>query len=304
MTKGEFAVLLALGAALASALGGVVRQRSAKEVTAEQVGALALFRLSLRDSRWWLGGGGAVANYTLQAAALALGSVMLVSALQVTALLFALPIYARMTHHRVTRSQWMWAVLLASAVAVVLCLGNPTAGHSRAPVQTWWVVAAVMGPVLGLCVVAARIWSGPVAAVLLAFVSGSLMALFSVLTKGVVKLLEQGIVTALHTPLLYGWLAIAVTGMIYQQAAFRAGSLSASFPTMTVAKPVVAWLLGIIVLGETLHSGDETIIVGAAAAVVTIVATAALARGEAVAVETGAEVESDPADQHTGATPR
>jgi drug/metabolite transporter (DMT)-like permease len=299
VTKAEVAVLLALGAALASAIGGVVRQRSAKEVTAEPVGALALFRLSLRDSRWWLGGGGAVANYALQAAALALGSVMLVSALQVTALLFALPIYALMTHHRVTRWEWMWAVLLASAVAVVLSFGNPTAGHSRAPVQTWWMVAAVMGPVLVLCVLAARIWSGPVAAVLLAFVSGSLMALFSVLTKGVVTLLEQGIPTALHTPLLYGWLAIALMGMIYQQAAFRAGALSASFPTMTVAKPVVAWLLGIIVLGETLRPGDETIFVVAAGAVVTIVATVALARGEAVAVETKAEDGQRRADQPT-----
>ncbi len=304
MTKAEFAVLLALGAALASALGGVVRQRSAKEVTDEPVGALALFRLSLQDSRWWLGAGGAVANYVLQAAALALGSVMLVSALQVTALLFALPIYARMSHHRVTRWEWMWAVLLAGAVAAVLCFGDPTAGQSRAPVQTWWVVAAVMGPVLGLCVLAARIWSGSVAAVLLAFVSGSLMALFSVLTKGVVKLAERGVLTALHTPLLYGWLATAVLGMIFQQSAFRAGSLSAAFPTMTVAKPVVAWLLGIIVLGERLHTGDETMFVVVAGMAVTIVATAALARGEAVVVNTGAENERRRAHQPTEAPAR
>ena len=79
MSKADFAVLLALCAALASALGGVVRQRSAQEITDEPVGHLGLFRMSLRDSRWWLGGGGAVANYGLQAAALALGSVMLVS---------------------------------------------------------------------------------------------------------------------------------------------------------------------------------------------------------------------------------
>jgi drug/metabolite transporter (DMT)-like permease len=304
VTKAELAVLLALGAALASAVGGVVRQRSAKEVTDEPVGTLALFRLSLRDSRWWLGGGGAVANYVLQAAALALGSVMMVSALQVTALLFALPIYARLSHHRVTGRQWLWAVLLAGAVAAVLSFGDPTAGQSRAPVQTWWMVAAVMGPLLTLCVLAARIWSGPVAAVLLAFVSGSLMALFSVLTKGVVKLLERGPVTALHTPLLYGWLAIAVLGMIFQQAAFRAGSLSASFPTMTVAKPVVAWLLGIIVLGERLHTGDETMFVVFAGMVVTIVATVALARGEAVAADAGDGDKQRRADQPTKASTR
>lgn len=304
MSKADLAVLLALGAALASALGGVVRQRSAKEITDEPVGALELFRLSLRDSRWWLGGGGAVANYALQAAALALGSVMLVSALQVTALLFALPIYARVTQHRVTRREWMWAALLAGAVAVVLTVGDPVAGNARGSAQAWAVVIAVVGPLFVFCILGARIWSGSVAAVLLALVSGSSMALFSVLTKGVVKVCEHGPLSALRSPELYAWLAIAVVGMVFQQASFRSGSLSAAYPTMTVAKPVVAWLLGITVLGETLNADGGAIFVLAAASVLTIVATAALARGEAVAVETNTGQEVQHTGQPTGASTR
>ena len=81
-------------------------------------GTLKLFRLSLRDTRWWLGGAGAVANYGLLAAALGLGSLVLVMSLQVTALLFALPIYMRLAHHRMTRWEWMWAVALAVFVTV------------------------------------------------------------------------------------------------------------------------------------------------------------------------------------------
>lgn len=302
MSKSDVAVLLALLAALASALGGVVRQRSAHEITDEPVGPWELFRLSLRDSRWWLGGGGAVANYGFQAAALALGSVMLVSALQVTALLFALPIYARLAAQRVSRWEWLWAALLAGAVAVVLTVGGPTAGQSRASAETWAVVAAVMGPVLVLCVLGARIFSGPVAALLLALVSGSSMALFAVLTKGVVEVLKHGVVMALRTPEFYAWLAIALAGMIFQQAAFRAGSMSASYPTMTVAKPVVAWLLGITVLGETLNADGPELFVMAAAVVLTIVATAALARNEAVAVEHDAEPQVQFTDESQPAT--
>src|SRR5271154_2439055 len=131
MSKVDIAALIALCAALASAIGDVVRQRSAQEITDKQVGHLELFRLSLRDTRWWLGGLGAIANYSLQAAALALGSVMLVTALQVTSLLFALPIYARLAGHRVTRSEWMWAVLLAAALAVLVPVGDPRAGDAR-----------------------------------------------------------------------------------------------------------------------------------------------------------------------------
>src|SRR6202012_3527353 len=129
MSKADYAALIALCAALASAIGDVIRQRSAQENTDKPVGHLELFRLSLRDTRWWLGGLGAIANYSLQAAALALGSVMLVTALQVTSLLFALPIYARLAHHRVTRSEWTWAVLLAAALAVVVTVGDPSAGN-------------------------------------------------------------------------------------------------------------------------------------------------------------------------------
>ncbi|MGH3632679.1 MAG: DMT family transporter, partial [Mycobacterium sp.] len=168
MWRADFAALLALCAALASAFGDVIRQRSAQEITDKQVGHLELFRMSLRDTRWWLGGAGAVANYTLQAVALALASVMLVTSLQVAALLFALPIYSRFTHHRVTRWEWMWAALLAVALAVVVAVGDPTAGSNRAPLGTWIVVAIVLGPLLVVCVLAARISSGsPAAPVLL-----------------------------------------------------------------------------------------------------------------------------------------
>ena len=62
MSKADYAALIALCAALASAIGDVIRQRSAQEITDEPVGHLELFWLSVRDSRWWLGGMGAVAD--------------------------------------------------------------------------------------------------------------------------------------------------------------------------------------------------------------------------------------------------
>lgn len=291
------AAIIALFAALASATGDVIRQRSAHEITDEEVGHLKLFGMSLRDAKWWTGGGCAVLNYSLQAVALAFASVVLVTALQVTALLFALPIYARLAHHRITRSQWLWATVLAASLAVVIIVGDPAAGHDRAPLSTWIVVAAVMGPILVSCVVAAKVWSGrPQAAVLLAVVAGSSLALFAVLTKGVVDVLHHhGLGAAVTTPEFIPWLVMMLCGMIFQQSAFRAGSLTASLPTMTVAKPVVATILGVLVLGETLDAdGAEGVVLAIAAAVV-ITATVALARGEAAEMEAEAE-EAHPTD--------
>ncbi len=285
MDRDIVAVLLALGAALLSAIGSVIRQRSAHEIVDKPVGAWELFRLSLRDTRWWLGGAAAVGNYALQAAALSLGAVMLVTALQVTVLLFALPINARITRHRVTRWDWLWAALLAATVAIILAVGNPTSDQQRASWQTWAVVIMVMGPALVLCVLGARIWSGAVAAVLLAVVAGSSLALFAVLTKGVVEAGEGGMGALLRAPELYAWLAVALAGMVFQQASFRAGALTASLPTMTLAKPVVGWILGITVLSEELRVDNEKLLVLVVAVVLMVVSTVALARGEAATME-------------------
>jgi drug/metabolite transporter (DMT)-like permease len=74
----------------------------------------------------------AAVGFALQAAALGLGSVLLVQALLVSALLFALPLGARLAHRSVTRWEWLWAVVLASSVALIVTVGNPQAGQSRA----------------------------------------------------------------------------------------------------------------------------------------------------------------------------
>jgi drug/metabolite transporter (DMT)-like permease len=290
IAKVDIAALLALIAALMSGVGDVIRQRSAQEITDDQVGHLELLRMSLRDVRWWLGGIAAVGSFTLQAVALSLGSVVLVQALQVTALLFALPVYAWLTKHRLSRREWVWAVLLAGAVAVFVIVGEPAAGYQRASLDSWAVVAMVIGPAMAFCVLGARLWSGPLAAVLLALVSASSWALFAVLTKAVVDVLPDGPGALLRTPELYGWLVVALLGTIFQQSAFRASALTASLPTMTVAEPLVASVLGVTVLGETLGATGPAVFVLVTAVVMVIVATTALARGEA------ASMTADPPD--------
>jgi drug/metabolite transporter (DMT)-like permease len=282
MAKADIAALLAIGAALFIAIGDVMHQRQAQAVTEEHLSHVAVFLRLLRDRQWWLGSMVAAVGFALQAAALGLGSVLLVQALLVTSLLFALPINARLSHRRVTRWEWTWAALLAAAVAVIVSVGNPTAGHSRASFETWTAVIVVLGPALVLCVIGANVWKGPISAVLLAVVSGALWGIFAVLTKGVVDRLDDGIVELLRTPELYVWMLVAVAGTAWQQFSFRAGTLTASLPTMTVTEPLVASVLGVVVLGETLRPGDAgwfTLVVAVAAMVV---ATAALARGEAV----------------------
>jgi hypothetical protein len=85
--------------------------------------------------------------------------------------------------------------------------------------------------------------------------------------------------------------------MIFQQSSFRAGALTASMPTVTVAKPAVASVLGIVVLGETLNADGVDMCVLALAAAVVIVAIVALARGEADTVALGSEQNAQTPDR-------
>jgi hypothetical protein len=176
---------------------------------------------------------------------------------------------------------------LVAALAVFVMVGEPAAGYQRASLQTWAVVAVVIGPAMAFCVLGARVWSGPVAAVLLAVVSAWSWALFAVFTKAIVDVVDGGPLTLLRTPELYGWLLVAALGTVFQQSSFRASSLTASLPTMTVTEPLVASVLGVTVLGETLDADGPELIALVAAVAVVIVATTALARGQAASMAAG-----------------
>jgi len=281
MGKTDIAAALAVAAAVMMGIGDVVQQRSAQQVTRQPVGTVALFRRLLRDRQWWVGSLVAGAGFGLQAAALGFGSVVLVQALLVTSLLFALLISARANHRRITRRQAFWAVLLAAAVTLVVTVGDPQAGTPRGSLHTWSIVVAIMGPALILCVLGARLFPGSVAALLLGLLSGSLWGLFSVLMKGVVDQLGHGIPALLRTPEVYVWAVLAVAATAWEQSAFRAGPLTASLPAVTVAEPLVGSVLGVTVLGETLSTDTLGLVALGVSVAVMAAATVALARSQA-----------------------
>ncbi|MEB3068896.1 DMT family transporter [[Mycobacterium] vasticus] len=281
MAKETIAVLLALGAALFIAISDVIHQRSAQAVGDESIGHIALFARLLADRRWWAGSLVAVVGFGLQATALGLGSVLLVESLLVSSLLFALPISARQSGRRLGRSIWLWAALLVAAETVIITVGHPTAGQAHASLLTWFWVFAVLGPVVVLCLLGARMYGGRVAAVLLAVLSATSWGIVAVLTKGVVELIGHGLRPLLASPELYACAAVAVAGTVFQQSSFRAGALTVSLPTMTVLEPMVAAALGMVLLGEVLRPSHGAELILALAVAVLVCSVAVLSRDEA-----------------------
>ena len=102
-----------------------------------------------------------------------------------------------------------------------------------------------------------------------------------VLTKIETQLLTgHSLWRALSSPVTYALIAFGVGATLLQQSAFHAGSLKASVPAMLVLEPIVAVLLGQVVLGEHLVVSTQSAIVLAVAVAAMTAATLALGRDE------------------------
>ncbi len=275
-------LLLAVASALFIAVGIVVRQHSTAGVPADRAMGGAMAVALARRPLWWAGTAVAIGGYVFQALALSKGSLLLVQPVLVSALLFALPLSARLDHRRVTRSEWAWAVLLTAAIAVFVVVGDPRPGHARPPALAWSAIAALGVPVVVCCVLGAMKSAGRRRAVLLAVAVALLLGVVAVLTKAsVVRLAHGGVPHLLSVPTPYVLVVIALAATVLQQSAFHAGALQVSVPTMIVLEPLVAVTIGMAVLGEHLAVGERGMVGLLVAVAVMIIATVALARDAA-----------------------
>jgi drug/metabolite transporter (DMT)-like permease len=274
-------VAAALAGAVFTAIGIVVRQRATMDVPAEHGMSLVMLNTLLRRPRWWAGTGAAVSGYAFYAVALAKGSLLLVAPLLVAALLFALPLSAWLSHRRVSRAEWAWALLLTLALAVFVALARTAPGDYEGSELPAVAVAGLSFALVGCCLLAAARFSDWRRAILLALAVGVLFGVVAVLTKIEMNLLtEDGVMRVLRSPVTYALIATAVAATLLQQSAFHAGSLKASVPAMLVLEPLVAVLLGQVILGEHLTVGTPSAVALAIATGAMAVATVALGRDE------------------------
>ena len=281
MLEHALVVAAALAGAVFTAIGIVVRQRATMDVPHDQGVSTVMVATLLRRRLWWAGTGAAVTGYAFQAVALAYGSLILVAPLLVSALLFALPLSARLAHRRVTRAEWGWAVLLTFALAVFVALARTEPGDYEGSEPTAVLVAGISIVFVLCCLAVAVRLTGWRRAILLAVAVGVLFGVVAVLTKIVMNTVAEGApARLLASPVAYVLALVGVVATLLQQSAFHAGSLRASVPAMLVLEPVVAVLLGQIVLGEHLAVTPPTAVVLGIALAVMAAATIALGRDE------------------------
>jgi drug/metabolite transporter (DMT)-like permease len=282
----SIAVVFAIAAGFTYALASVLQQHAASEAAPELSLRPGLIVALVKRPMWLLGtvvDGGA---YAFEAAALALGSIIVVQPLLVTGLLWALPLATVGNAGRVTRREWIPALALVGGLAVFVTVGDPGGGRSQASVLAWALTAVGLSVPITLAVVAARGAAPGRRASLLAFGAGCAYGMTAALTKSTLDLLgRDGWGTFAHWQ-PYALVAVGVVGFLLNQSAFQAGHLAASLPAMAITDPIVGSVIGLTLFGETLGAtGAASIAATLIAVVVMVVGTISLSSSPLVTHE-------------------
>lgn len=254
---------LAVAAALFMAWGTVLRHRDS---ATSGLGPL-----------WWLGAGIAVGGFVLQAAALSLGPVLLVQPLIVLAVAFAIPFEMWLAGAMPRLEQWVWAALLVAGVAAFVVFARPI--RSRIGPQPWilaLVVALLLAVLVAIVVYSERSPAAP-RALLRGTVAGSMFGIAAVLLNTLGHRWEHPL-RLLQSPAVYLLALVALVGLYFQQRAFAAGAVQASFPALTIAELLVSMGLGLAILGEKLNRHTWATAVSLTGLAVTIAAVLRLSR--------------------------
>jgi drug/metabolite transporter (DMT)-like permease len=236
------------------ALASVLQHRGAISQPEERSLRVGLLVGLFQSPTWVTGlifdGGG----YVLQFIALGHGPIVVVQPLLVCGLLFALPIGAKWAGRRLSRVDWVGAVLVCAGLGVFLAVANPASGRNDTTGLHWVVLMIILTALAGALTLASIGTDPRRRAVCLAAAAGVIYGGAAALTKTSSHLLGHGVGPALTHWQPYVLAVVAVAGMLLGQSAFQAGALDFSLPTMTVADPVVSIAIGATVFRESISS--------------------------------------------------
>jgi drug/metabolite transporter (DMT)-like permease len=216
-----------------------------------------LWRL-VRNPRWLLGMAGDAFGLVLQVLALATGPVVLVQPILVLALPISLPIAWKLGGPRPGRTSYLACGWIIAGLGVFFGLvGNP-GDASALPIKPGLIATVCVVVVGAILLLIARALGSSAKAALYGAVAGAWFGFVAVLMDAVAKSWsDHGLHAFTRSDALIPLAALVVIGgasIALTQVAFAVGALGASFPANLTADPVLAVVLGAVLLHETLPS--------------------------------------------------
>jgi hypothetical protein len=275
----DWAVGLSVLSAVSYAAAAVVQERLAA------AGHRGLSRWAVSLALTGVGAG-------LHVVALGFGTVGVVQALGTLTLLFALPIAAARTHAPIEPSAWRDAGLTVAGLAGVMALSS-TSGGTDVLTGTSGRYLAV-STVVGIAVLGAVAYyaiSPLIRSLALAGAAGAAFAMASVFSKAL--LASFSVTVALLVTMF------AVGGYLLSQLSYMGAGLAARLAMVSVANPVLAAVIGILVFGEGFRLGTLGVMLAIAAGVVAAVGVVGLSRRTAAEVTVPDDVSTIQLEPHT-----
>jgi hypothetical protein len=286
-------VPLAVFAAFLYALSDFFEQRAARRTTpddehadtgsgvgtrlaAAAASARSTLRRLIRDRLWFAGWAVGTCAYLVQAVALRIGSVSVVQALQVSTLIFTLPLAALGRPINPRPRDWLaGAATCGGLILFLLALGRTPPASQAHRGRLLFLVLMLVAAIATLTLLAA-LRRGPLRATLLACAAGTAFAA----NAGLVKLTAESLTGCGIGCTATDWTGYALAGMtilgvILQQLAFASGALPVAATAMVVTNPAVGTILAILGFGDrlpTTPAGLATLTVGATLTIVGVTA--------------------------------
>jgi drug/metabolite transporter (DMT)-like permease len=251
----SLAVAIPLGTGSAIVYGiSIVVQHNAAHTGAGEEDPHGLLRL-LRDPRWLLAIGGDLIGFGLQIAALSTGPVVIIQPLVVLMLPVALITGSFLGGPRPGPAEYLsMAAVVGGLIGFIAAVGR----ESRPRVPHPWATGAailivlVVGTMLCLAV---RGYGPNLRAATYGAVAGGCFGTLGVLVNTASHQIVDGRITSLVTHpsgivTLVGIVVLGTMGIILTQVSFQIGKLAATLPANLSTDPLVAVVLGVVLLRE------------------------------------------------------
>jgi drug/metabolite transporter (DMT)-like permease len=298
-----FGLCLAVGCALLSNAGFLLRHRGA--VAAPAVDGRHPFRSarSLFASKWWtIGWVGAVAAWLLHVGALSLVQLSVVQAVISGGLVFLAVLAERFFGFDLGRRQWIGLAVTAAGLAVLGITGGPAGDAGRSSLAALIALEAAMFAASSLLIAGSiklpRMHPGE--GLVLGVAAGCLFGVSDISLKFLTHAANRGVTHALISPWALAALAASIVAFYSSARSLQIGPALAVIAFTSVAANLIAISGGILVFHDSIGAGAAQI-AGRMLAFCLVIAGAALMPAPTRTSATSAPTSPRPSPSHSPA---
>ncbi len=283
MSPSEVAVSATLAVASAFTYTfGLALQQKGNLATPDSASSGAHTALRVVLHPWWLAGFAlGLVGFAMHGVSLAAGSLTLVQVLQVTQIVFMVPLSAWVGHLALRRQDWLGGALVAAGLVGLLVAARPGDDTRAGSAGSW--TAAVIGAAALVVVLFLVARGSPRRAPILGAAAGVVFGVEAATLKVASDQLADGFSWGtLVGVATWATLAGGVLGILIQNMALRSGSLASAQASLTISSPVVSGVIGAWIFGERLDVSPATIAVAVVCVAAAVGGVVLLSRSDAL----------------------